>query len=117
MVEFSGLEGVDPQLAEDVKTILEEAGVSREAFDADTDGAKTKVHEFFARGFETDLSEGEAPAVDLGCSRVLALSARVAYTLGDFSGLFLDRVMILFTLCLLSVYSRMGWLVAGCFCP
>lgn len=58
MVEFCDLEGVDPQLAEDVKTILKEAGVSREAFDADTDGAKTKVHEFFARGFETYLSEG-----------------------------------------------------------
>ena len=65
MVEFSDLEGVDPQLAEDVKTILKEAGVSREAFDADTDGAKTKVHEFFARGFETYLSEGKAPTARL----------------------------------------------------
>lgn len=65
MVEFSGLEGVDPQLAEDVKTILEGAGVSREAFDADTDGAKTKAHEFFARGFETYLSEGRAPTARL----------------------------------------------------
>ena len=41
MVEFSGREGVDPQMADDVKTVLEEAGVSREVFDADTDGAKT----------------------------------------------------------------------------
>ena len=65
MVEFSGMEGVDPQLAEDVKTILEEAGVSREAFDADTDGAKTKAHEFFAREFETYLSEGKAPTARL----------------------------------------------------
>ena len=65
MVEFSGMEGVDPQLAEDVKTILEGAGVSREAFDADTDGAKTKAHEFFARGFETYLSEGKAPTARL----------------------------------------------------
>ena len=65
MVEFSGLEGVDPQLAEDVKTILEEAGVSREAFDADTNGARTKAHEFFARGFETYLSEGKAPTARL----------------------------------------------------
>ena len=65
MVEFSGLEGVDPQLAEDVNTILEEAGVSREAFDADTDGAKTKAHEFFSRGFETYLSEGKAPTARL----------------------------------------------------
>ncbi len=65
MVEFSGMEGVDPQLAEDVKTILEGAGVSREAFDADTDGAKTKAHEFFARGFETYLSEGRAPTARL----------------------------------------------------
>ena len=65
MVEFSGMEGVDPQLAEDVETILEEAGVSREAFDADTDGAKTKAHEFFARGFETYLSEGKAPTARL----------------------------------------------------
>lgn len=65
MVEFSGMEGVDPQLAEDVKTILEEAGVSREAFDADTDGARTTAHEFFARGFETYLSEGKAPTARL----------------------------------------------------
>lgn len=65
MVEFSGAEGVDPQLAEDVKTILEEAGVTREEFDADTDGAKTKAHEFFARGFETYLSEGKAPTARL----------------------------------------------------
>ena len=65
MMEFSGLEGVDPQLVEDVKTILEEAGVSREAFDADTDGAKTKAHEFFSRGFETYLSEGKAPTARL----------------------------------------------------
>ena len=65
MVEFSGMEGVDPQLAEDVKTILEEAGVSREAFDADTDGARTRAHEFFARGFETYLSEGKAPTARL----------------------------------------------------
>ena len=59
------MEGVDPQLAEDVNTILEEAGVSREAFDADTDGAKTKAHEFFSRGFETYLSEGKAPTARL----------------------------------------------------
>ena len=65
MVEFSSMEGVDPQLAEDVKTILEEAGVTREAFDADTDGARTRAHEFFARGFETYLSEGKAPTVRL----------------------------------------------------
>ena len=65
MVEFSGMEGVDPQLAKDVKTILEEAGVSREAFDADTDGARTRAHEFFARGFETYLSEGKAPTARL----------------------------------------------------
>ena len=65
MVEFSGMEGVDPQLAEDVKTILEEAGVTREAFDADTDGARTRAHEFFARGFETYLSEGKAPTARL----------------------------------------------------
>ena len=65
MVEFSGMEGVDPQLAEDVNTILEEAGVSREAFDADTDGARTTAHEFFSRGFETYLSEGKAPTARL----------------------------------------------------
>ena len=39
-------------MAKDMETVLKEAHVSRESFDADTDGAKTKVHEFFARGFE-----------------------------------------------------------------
>ena len=62
---LSGRDGVDPQLAEDVDTILREAGVTREEFDADTDGAKTKAHEFFARGFETYLSEGKAPTARL----------------------------------------------------
>ena len=39
MMESSGLEGVDPQLVEDVKTILDGAGVSREAFDANMEYA------------------------------------------------------------------------------
>ena len=63
--ELSGRDGVDPQLAEDVDTILREAGVTREEFDADTDGARTKAHEFFARGFEVYISEGKAPSKGL----------------------------------------------------
>lgn len=62
---LSGRDGVDPQLAEDVDTILREAGVTREEFDADTDGARTKAHEFFARGFEVYISEGKAPSKGL----------------------------------------------------
>ena len=62
---LSGRDGVDPQLAEDVDTILREAGVTREEFDADTDGTRTKAHEFFARGFEVYISEGKAPSKGL----------------------------------------------------
>ncbi|MDO4786026.1 MAG: hypothetical protein Q4A13_03710, partial [Fretibacterium sp.] len=61
MLEFSGKEGVDPQMAEDVETILKAAGVTREAFDADKKNARRRAHEFFARGFEKYLGEGKAP--------------------------------------------------------
>ncbi len=63
--ELSGRDGVAPQLIEDVNTILREAGVTREEFDADTNGARTRVHEFFARGFEVYISEGKAPSKEL----------------------------------------------------
>ena len=50
--ELSDRDGVDPQLIEDVNTILREAGVTREEFDSDNaevrKAAKTRVHEFFA---------------------------------------------------------------------
>ena len=39
--------------------------MTREEFEANTDGAKTKAHEFFSRGFETYLSEGKAPTARL----------------------------------------------------
>ena len=64
--ELSGRDGVDPQLIEDVNTILREAGVTREEFDSDDakvrKAARTKAHEFFARGFEVYISEGKAPS-------------------------------------------------------
>ena len=63
--ELSGRDGVDPQLIEDVNTILRKAGVTREEFDANTNGARTMVHEFFARGFEVYISEGKAPSKGL----------------------------------------------------
>ena len=65
MMEFSGLEGVDPQMAKDVETILKEAHVSRESFDADIKNARRRAHEFFARGFEKYLAEGKAPTKTL----------------------------------------------------
>ena len=67
--ELSGREGVDPQLIEDVNTILREAGVTREEFDSDNaevrKAARTRVHEFFAEGFEVYISEGKAPSKGL----------------------------------------------------
>ena len=65
MVEFSGREGVDPQMAKDVETVLKEARVSRESFDADVKNARRRAHEFFARGFEKYLAEGKAPTKTL----------------------------------------------------
>ena len=67
--ELSGRDGVDPQLIEDVNTILREAGVTRKEFDSDDAEvrklARTQVHEFFARGFEVYISEGKAPSKEL----------------------------------------------------
>ena len=67
--ELSKRDGVDPQLIEDVNTILREAGVTREEFDSDNaevrKAARTRVHEFFARGFEVYISEGRAPSKEL----------------------------------------------------
>lgn len=52
-------------MAKDVETVLKSARVTREAFDSDDakvrKQARTKAHEFFARGFEKYLAEGKAP--------------------------------------------------------
>ena len=67
--ELSGRKSVDPQLIEDVDTILREAGVTREEFESDNaevrKAARTRVHEFFAEGFEVYISEGKAPSKEL----------------------------------------------------
>ena len=67
--ELSGRDGVDPQLIQDVDTILREAGVTREEFESDNaevrKAARTRVHEFFARSFEVYISEGRAPSKEL----------------------------------------------------
>ncbi len=60
MVDLRDVPGADAQFKADVDTVFREAGVSLEAFQNDS-AARTEVHEFFARGFETYLSEGKAP--------------------------------------------------------
>ena len=53
------------QMAQDFQTILDHAGVTQEAWDADTHrargGARETAHEWFANAFEVYLSEGRAP--------------------------------------------------------
>ncbi len=49
------------QMQQDLQVILDHAGVTREAWDADTNGARKKAHEWFANAFEVYLSEGRAP--------------------------------------------------------
>lgn len=65
MWELSDLDGVDPQLASDVEIILKSAGVSMEDYMLDNDDARRRAQEYFAKGFETYLSEGKAPTKEL----------------------------------------------------
>ena len=54
----------DYLLINDFNTILRNAGVSKEDYFNNQD-ANNKAHEFFAQSFETYLSEGNAPTVEL----------------------------------------------------
>ena len=49
------------QMQQDMQVMLDHAGVTREAWDADINGARKKAHEWFANAFEVYLSEGRAP--------------------------------------------------------
>ena len=57
------------QMQQDLKTILDHAGVSLEEFNAEKrnqkNGAVEKVQEYFAKAFELYLSEGKAPNTKL----------------------------------------------------
>nr|MCR4819301.1 hypothetical protein [Fretibacterium sp.] len=64
MMDISKLEGASAQIKADVNTILTHAGVTMEEFDTDRDKRK-QAHEYFARSWETYLSEGRAPTPEL----------------------------------------------------
>lgn len=65
LTDLSKMEGSDPQLQEDINTIFENAGITREQWDNDIDNAKEKAQEYFAKAFETYLMEGKAPTKKL----------------------------------------------------
>lgn len=88
MVDLRDVPGADAQFKADVDTVFREAGVSLEAFQNDS-AARTEVHEFFARGFETYLSEGKAPTKALrGAFKRLR-----AWLIGVRSGISRDRAI------------------------
>ncbi|MBQ9565181.1 MAG: zeta toxin family protein [Synergistaceae bacterium] len=64
MMDISKLDGASAQLKDDINTILTHAGVTMEEFEADRD-KRTQAHEYFARSWETYLSEGKAPTPEL----------------------------------------------------
>ncbi|MBR1672552.1 MAG: hypothetical protein IJ702_06470, partial [Fretibacterium sp.] len=64
MVDVSKLDGASAQLKDDINTILDHAGVTMEEFETDRD-KRTQAHEYFARSWETYLSEGKAPTPEL----------------------------------------------------
>jgi hypothetical protein len=57
-------DGVNEQFKQDFITILKEFSVTREQFRTDA-GARRKVHEGFALGFEVYLDTGQAPSEEL----------------------------------------------------
>ena len=55
------LDNASEELINDVQTIFKNAGVNRDDFYNNKNNAKEIAHEYFAKAFETYLSEGNAP--------------------------------------------------------
>ena len=64
MFDIAKLDGASAQLKDDINTILEHAGVTMDEFENDADKRRV-AHEYFARSWETYLSEGKAPTEKL----------------------------------------------------